>query len=91
MFFKVHLVGGVIGLIATVYLKPRRNRFNEDSVHQMSSPTNALLGQWLFVYLFIYFITYLFIASFFIYSFLLFMRPSWLLASLFTYPFSYLF
>ncbi|VDM38139.1 unnamed protein product [Toxocara canis] len=40
----VHMVGGVIGLIATIYLKPRRNRFNEDSVHQMSSPTNALLG-----------------------------------------------
>ena len=38
------MVGGIIGLIATVYLKPRRNRFNEDSVHQMSSPTNALLG-----------------------------------------------
>ena len=39
------MVGGIIGLIATVYLKPRRNRFNEDSVHQMSSPTNALLGK----------------------------------------------
>lgn len=38
------MVGGVIGLMATLYLKPRRNRFNEDSVHQMSSPTNALLG-----------------------------------------------
>ncbi|VDO78699.1 unnamed protein product [Heligmosomoides polygyrus] len=46
-FGTVHLVGGVIGLIATVYLKPRRNRFNEDSVHQMSSPTNALLGTFL--------------------------------------------
>ncbi|KAK6732527.1 hypothetical protein RB195_016729 [Necator americanus] len=43
----VHMVGGIIGLIATVYLKPRRNRFNEDSVHQMSSPTNALLGTFL--------------------------------------------
>ncbi|CAB3403889.1 unnamed protein product [Caenorhabditis bovis] len=43
----VHLVGGIIGLIATVYLKPRRNRFHEDSVHQMSSPTNALLGTFL--------------------------------------------
>ncbi|CAI5442142.1 unnamed protein product [Caenorhabditis angaria] len=43
----VHMVGGVIGLVATVYLKPRRNRFNEDSVHQMSSPTNALLGTFL--------------------------------------------
>ncbi|VDK43431.1 unnamed protein product [Anisakis simplex] len=40
----VHMVGGVIGLIATIYLKPRRNRFNVDSIHQMSSPTNALLG-----------------------------------------------
>ena len=45
---KVHMVGGIIGLIATVYLKPRRNRFNEDSVHQMSSPTNALLGDFFF-------------------------------------------
>ncbi|CAI4227482.1 unnamed protein product [Auanema sp. JU1783] len=43
----VHMVGGIIGLIATVYLKPRRNRFHEDSVHQMSSPTNALLGTFL--------------------------------------------
>ncbi|PIC44282.1 hypothetical protein B9Z55_004703 [Caenorhabditis nigoni] len=43
----VHMVGGIIGLIATVYLKPRRNRFSEDSVHQMSSPTNALLGTFL--------------------------------------------
>ncbi|GMT13743.1 hypothetical protein PFISCL1PPCAC_5040, partial [Pristionchus fissidentatus] len=42
---SVHMVGGIIGLVATVYLKPRRNRFNEDSVHQMSSPTNALLGE----------------------------------------------
>lgn len=40
----VHMVGGVIGLMATIYLKPRRGRFNEDSIHQMSSPTNALLG-----------------------------------------------
>ncbi|KAF8362239.1 amt-3 [Pristionchus pacificus] len=43
----VHMVGGIIGLVATIYLKPRRNRFNEDSVHQMSSPTNALLGTFL--------------------------------------------
>ncbi|CAJ0959250.1 unnamed protein product, partial [Mesorhabditis belari] len=42
-----HLVGGIIGLVATVYLKPRRNRFIEDSVHQMSSPGNALLGTFL--------------------------------------------
>ncbi|VDM91798.1 unnamed protein product, partial [Litomosoides sigmodontis] len=40
----IHMVGGIIGLVATIYLKPRRNRFNENSVHQMSSPTNALLG-----------------------------------------------
>ncbi|VBB32687.1 unnamed protein product [Acanthocheilonema viteae] len=38
------MVGGIIGLVATIYLKPRRNRFSENSVHQMSSPTNALLG-----------------------------------------------
>ncbi|KAL3994142.1 ammonium transporter family protein [Acanthocheilonema viteae] len=40
----IHMVGGIIGLVATIYLKPRRNRFSENSVHQMSSPTNALLG-----------------------------------------------
>ncbi|CAG9529773.1 unnamed protein product [Cercopithifilaria johnstoni] len=40
----IHMVGGIIGLVATIYLKPRRNRFNKNSVHQMSSPTNALLG-----------------------------------------------
>ncbi|CAJ0584141.1 unnamed protein product, partial [Mesorhabditis spiculigera] len=43
----VHMVGGVIGLMATLYLKPRRNRFSEDAVSQMSSPTNALLGTFL--------------------------------------------
>ncbi|MFH4981970.1 hypothetical protein AB6A40_008679 [Gnathostoma spinigerum] len=43
----IHMVGGVIGLVATIYLRPRRNRFNEDSIHQMSSPTNALLGTFL--------------------------------------------
>ncbi|CAJ0951453.1 unnamed protein product, partial [Mesorhabditis belari] len=43
----VHMVGGIIGLIATIYLRPRRNRFSEDAVSQMSSPTNALLGTFL--------------------------------------------
>ncbi len=40
----MHLVGGVVGLVATIYLKPRANRFGERGVHQMSNPTNAVLG-----------------------------------------------
>uniref|UniRef100_A0A914WPD4 Ammonium transporter n=1 Tax=Plectus sambesii TaxID=2011161 RepID=A0A914WPD4_9BILA len=40
----VHLVGGVIGFVATVYLRPRRNRFGAHGVHSISSPTNAILG-----------------------------------------------
>lgn len=40
----VHLVGGVAGLAATLYLKPRQSRFGERSTHQMSNPTNAVLG-----------------------------------------------
>ena len=40
----VHLVGGVAGLTATLYLKPRQGRFGRKSSHQMSNPTNALLG-----------------------------------------------
>lgn len=40
----VHLVGGVAGLAATLYLKPRQSRFGQSSTHQMSNPTNAVLG-----------------------------------------------
>ncbi|CAJ0585825.1 unnamed protein product, partial [Mesorhabditis spiculigera] len=40
----VHLVGGVAGTVATLYLKPRQNRFGEKGQQQMSNPTNAVLG-----------------------------------------------
>jgi len=40
----VHLVGGTAGLVATLYLKPRVNRFGEKGSRQMSNPTNAVLG-----------------------------------------------
>uniref|UniRef100_A0A0N4ZBU6 Ammonium transporter n=1 Tax=Parastrongyloides trichosuri TaxID=131310 RepID=A0A0N4ZBU6_PARTI len=40
----VHLAGGVAGLVATIYLKPRAGRFGERGGHSMSNPTNALLG-----------------------------------------------
>ncbi|CAK5034783.1 unnamed protein product [Meloidogyne enterolobii] len=40
----VHLVGGVSGLAATLYLKPRQARFGERGSAHMSNPTNALLG-----------------------------------------------
>ncbi|KAI1699449.1 ammonium transporter family domain-containing protein [Ditylenchus destructor] len=40
----IHLVGGVAGLVSTLYLKPRQARFGERGTHQMSNPTNALLG-----------------------------------------------
>ncbi|VDM76651.1 unnamed protein product, partial [Strongylus vulgaris] len=41
---QVHLVGGVSGLVATLYLKPRRYRFEEKRARQMSDPTKAILG-----------------------------------------------
>uniref|UniRef100_A0A1I7X6B6 Thioredoxin domain-containing protein n=1 Tax=Heterorhabditis bacteriophora TaxID=37862 RepID=A0A1I7X6B6_HETBA len=44
LYFSVHLVGGISGLIATVYLKPRQNRFGKKGRKQMSNPTNAILG-----------------------------------------------
>uniref|UniRef100_A0A914HMX2 Ammonium transporter n=1 Tax=Globodera rostochiensis TaxID=31243 RepID=A0A914HMX2_GLORO len=40
----VHLVGGVAGLAATLYLRPRQKRFGERGNAHMSNPTNALLG-----------------------------------------------
>ena len=45
----VHLVGGVAGLIGTLMLKPRVNRFQNVCnagawKHKMSSPTNVILG-----------------------------------------------
>ncbi|GMR37197.1 hypothetical protein PMAYCL1PPCAC_07392 [Pristionchus mayeri] len=40
----VHLVGGISGLVATLYLKPRQNRFGDKGQQQLSNPTNAVLG-----------------------------------------------
>ncbi|XP_069137863.1 putative ammonium transporter 3 [Argopecten irradians] len=44
----VHIVGGVTGLVATLMLKPRHNRFeNPKKVTEMGSPTNAILGMFM--------------------------------------------
>lgn len=41
----VHLVGGVAGLVGTIMLKSRRNKFTGDGRQQkMASPTNVMLG-----------------------------------------------
>lgn len=41
----VHLVGGVAGLVGTIILKPRRNKFTGGGLKQkMACPTNVLLG-----------------------------------------------
>ncbi|CAL2040812.1 unnamed protein product [Caenorhabditis brenneri] len=40
----VHLVGGISGLVATLYLKPRRNRFVKNGIRTVSDPTKAILG-----------------------------------------------
>uniref|UniRef100_A0A914PIA2 Ammonium transporter AmtB-like domain-containing protein n=1 Tax=Panagrolaimus davidi TaxID=227884 RepID=A0A914PIA2_9BILA len=45
----VHLVGGVAGLTATWFLKPRQGRFGGRSGNQMSNPTNALLGTFMLI------------------------------------------
>ena len=43
----VHLVGGLTGLVATLILKPRHNRYKHKRPPQMSSPTNAVLGMFM--------------------------------------------
>ncbi|XP_046350570.2 putative ammonium transporter 2 [Haliotis rufescens] len=43
----VHLVGGVTGLVSTLLLKPRHNRFKSKKAPQMGSPTNAMLGMFM--------------------------------------------
>ncbi|KAL6740099.1 hypothetical protein Aduo_013486 [Ancylostoma duodenale] len=40
----VHLVGGMSGLVATLYLKPRQHRFKDKRARQISDPTKAILG-----------------------------------------------
>ncbi|CAI5447253.1 unnamed protein product [Caenorhabditis angaria] len=40
----VHLVGGISGLVATLYLRPRQKRFTKDGVRTVSDPTKAILG-----------------------------------------------
>ncbi|CAD6196143.1 unnamed protein product [Caenorhabditis auriculariae] len=40
----VHLVGGVSGLVATIYLRPRRGRFTKKESKTVSDPTKAILG-----------------------------------------------
>ncbi|KAJ8304978.1 LOW QUALITY PROTEIN: hypothetical protein KUTeg_018561 [Tegillarca granosa] len=45
----VHLVGGLSGLIATIMLKPRYERFKTNDIPPMGSPTNAILGMWGFL------------------------------------------
>lgn len=53
------MIGGVAGLAATLYLKPRYGRFGKRGSHHMSNPTNALLGTfmlwWGWVNLYYYF------------------------------------
>ncbi|XP_060065531.1 putative ammonium transporter 3 [Ylistrum balloti] len=44
----VHIVGGITGLVATLMLKPRHNRFTTpEKVTLMGSPTNAILGMFM--------------------------------------------
>ncbi|KAJ7394689.1 hypothetical protein OS493_000514 [Desmophyllum pertusum] len=44
----VHLVGGVAGLVGTIMLKPRRNKYTGDGLkHKMANPTNVLLGMFM--------------------------------------------
>ena len=46
----VHLVGGVTGLMATIVLGPRYNRWDESNRLKMASPTNILLGTFMLWY-----------------------------------------
>uniref|UniRef100_A0A158P7K7 Ammonium_transp domain-containing protein n=1 Tax=Angiostrongylus cantonensis TaxID=6313 RepID=A0A158P7K7_ANGCA len=38
----VHLVGGVSGLVATLYLKPRQHRFHDRHAREISDPTKVI-------------------------------------------------
>ena len=46
----VHLVGGITGLMATIVLGPRYNRWDESNRLKMASPTNILLGTFMLWY-----------------------------------------
>ena len=52
----VHLVGGITGLVATMVLGPRYNRWKESNRLKMASPTNILLGTFMLWYVFDYFL-----------------------------------
>ncbi|XP_041364247.1 putative ammonium transporter 2 [Gigantopelta aegis] len=43
----VHMVGGISGLVATLLLKPRHNRYKYKRAPPMGSPTNAILGMFM--------------------------------------------
>lgn len=44
----VHLVGGVAGLVGTIMLRPRRNKYTDNGLKlKMASPTNVLLGMFM--------------------------------------------
>ena len=40
----MHLVGGTAAVVATLKLKPRYKRFDDDYETDMASPTNVVLG-----------------------------------------------
>ena len=37
-------MGGIAASVATLYLKPRQNRFGDEGQQQLSNPSNAVLG-----------------------------------------------
>ncbi|XP_077988597.1 putative ammonium transporter 2 [Glandiceps talaboti] len=43
----VHIAGGVTGLTATVFLRPRHRRYSSKTAPPMGSPTNAVLGMFM--------------------------------------------
>lgn len=44
----VHLVGGVAGLVGTIMLRPRRDKYTDNGLKlKMASPTNVLLGMFM--------------------------------------------